>query len=122
MNEANYVSLKAAQDLVAAGIVLETDMYWVVYHNTGNSQLVNREDAIVKELLGIADVVPAPSFAEIWREMPSIITSDEMEYILDVAKIGNIASASYGHLGICESENPADTLAELKIWLEGEKG
>jgi hypothetical protein len=54
MNEQNYASFEASKKLFDAGIILETKEYhWV--------EMEDRCDEFA---------VPAPSFGEVWRELP----------------------------------------------------
>jgi hypothetical protein len=119
MNELNYGSLEACKRLVDAGIVMETDVEWGLYPN-GDWALHKRGISTLKD-------IPAPSMAEIWRELPDEVNG----YTLDVTRIGKDTQATYSKIDIfdtyCtigsgESENPTDALIDLRIWLEREKG
>ena len=120
MNELNYASLEASKRLYEAGIVLETDYYWWL--------MVDFDGHYVWELksngLYGPDCIPAPSMAEVWRELPEEIGTDRLELMM--WKEGDFTICCYGDdrkevwRGRQESKNPADALIELLIWLKGE--
>jgi HAMP domain-containing protein len=130
MNPNNYASLEASQRLHDAGIVLETDFYWVIYFNTGNSRIERKETAKNIEAMGIADTIPAPSMAEVWRELPGIIrTKEKAVYELQMSKNEKFTHAFYidYETGIYlpfrmqkGNTNPTDALIYLLIWVRKE--
>jgi hypothetical protein len=75
LNAQNYATLEPCKRLVEAGIVLETEAAWCEYKNgdgratwgLGNKELI--ADDPRKRIW-----IPAPSMAEVWRELP-----DELE-------------------------------------------
>ena len=113
MNEQNYGSLEACQRLVAKGIVLETE------HWHGWDGRIYRKDEVP---YGTARV-PAPSMAEVWRELPGTFNGADIE----IWKVANYTYCSYcdGNLQLTEhsisNTNPADALIYLRIWLEERK-
>ena len=66
MNELNYASLEASKKLYEAGIVLETDALWSLFLD-GFHLIMNTE------LHPLVENYPAPSIAEVWRELPEKI-------------------------------------------------
>jgi hypothetical protein len=124
MNELNFASLRASKKLVDNSIVLETDTVWYLlkdgdWYLSGDNMPMSQ---IIKEL-------PAPSFVEIWRELPDEIEleDDGGSIALSVFKSGKTTYAGY-YLNKDEevyeekeSSNPADALAELLIWVKGQE-
>ena len=118
MNPLNYASLEASKRLVEAGIVLETDVSWMHYPKNDDGtdwywslQVVTRACPIDKDR-----IVPAPSMAEVWRELPDgshIAKKDghtycyayEREYLLTDTE---------------RYINPTDALIDLLIWVRKE--
>ena len=126
MNKDNYCSLEAAQKLVDAGIVLETDFVWRL--GADGWKLLNK-DWVTNMMSNTYESYPAPSFAEIWRELPDEIEleDDGGSIALSVFKSGKTTYAGY-YLNKDEevyeekeSSNPADALAELLIWAKGQE-
>ena len=113
MNEGHYASLEASKKLVDAGIVLETEAQWSV---TG--KLVHRKRW--------ASDIPAPSMAEVWRELPDLIGAGELR----MARIINTHEAVlyYGWIDkdgkeqietkVFRNTNPADALIDLLIFIK----
>ncbi len=104
MNNLNYASFKASKKLHDAGIILETDF---IYNSDGKllySPLVERRDGDI----------PAPSMAEVWRELP-----DGKE--LAENKGCTYASIEYGegkYKEFSSMDNPTDSLIDLLIWVK----
>ena len=123
MNELNYASFEASKRLVDAGVVLETDAIWSLFYN--GWRLVLRT-----ELHPLVEDYPAPSMAEVWRELQkNVIFYGANLYfsfqLLDQGFYSNQAKFA-DDLGRIESptfisDNPADALAELLIWVRREK-
>jgi hypothetical protein len=129
MNELNYASLEASKKLVDNGIVLETDTVWYLlkdgdWYLSGDNMPMSQ---IIKEL-------PAPSFAELWRELPEVHkTESGIECRLQLDKIRRndgvvVASAQYVYgdedqyvIKFFANTNPVDALAELLIWVKGQE-
>lgn len=116
MNNLNYASLEASKKLHDAGIVLETDCYWHFNDWKYEWQLKYRDYFI--ENWGL---VPAPSMAEVWRELPE---QYEDEY-LRVFKDGDrtfCGRSRYGeYANGLSSKNPTDALINLLIYIRKEK-
>jgi hypothetical protein len=125
MNKDNYVSLEVAQRLVDAEIVLETDMSW---YFRNNEWILRQSGSVYEGNISI----PAPCFAELWRELPGkIVGSDGIEYLLNLDKTkvtttgGVVTIACYEDISsegytqkFFANINPADALAELLIWVK----
>jgi hypothetical protein len=129
MNELNYASLEASKKLVDNGIVLETDTVWYLlkdgdWYLSGDNMPMSQ---IIKEL-------PAPSFAELWRELPEVHkTESGIECRLQLDKIRRndgvvVASAQYVYgdedqyvIKFFANTNPVDALAEFLIWVKGQE-
>ena len=113
MNPNNYASLEASKRLVEAGIVLETDVWWAVGHQSKTFQLLTKNDAQqwIKDREG--DIYPAPSMAEVWRELPLGTRAYRGEVFTEAYL------KTYKH-DVIISENPADALIDLLIWVKKE--
>ena len=111
MNKLNYASLSASKKLVDNGIVLETEKTWF-FRNTG-WEMVDRYAAhhVNRHYL------PAPSMAEVWRELPECIPYDDTTWAAWQAhKQGDltiISIAAFRKEFI--SLNPTDALIDLLI-------
>jgi hypothetical protein len=119
MNPLNHGSLEACQRLQAAGIVLETDCKWskTIYHDY---ELCNYDAHLhAIELHNF----PAPSMAEVWRELPDNVDDKGGEYYPVMTKDEGITRIelrdsrwSLLRSGI-ENTNPTDALIDLLIWV-----
>jgi hypothetical protein len=114
MNELNYASLEASKKLVDAGIVLEAEYYWI--------RVANSPMMLHNNIHGADEYYPAPSMAEVWRELPDINQGARIY----LTKIGNQTQVGYGWPYMPSSSivgqniNPTDAAIELKVWLKGE--
>lgn len=111
MNPLNYASLETSKRLVDAGIVLETDFYYLVTDN-GNYIVKSLQETLV--YLREAPYytrIPAPGMAEVWRALPAGTTlyrGDDLSeafFYQQSRKISKINS------------NPTDALSDLLIWV-----
>ena len=129
MNSLNYGSREACERLFKAGIVLETDFYWC--DNLGWVTLRPKEDIPIESCDW--KIYPAPSMAEVWRELPIISKGPSpslfIPYLVKVAddSEGVVYSAFYA-VGeerpvpvVYQNSNPTDALIDLRIWLEERK-
>jgi len=116
MNTQNYASLEACKRLVEAGIVLETDFYWA---RDSNGWYLRTYGTYEREVL---ESIPAPSMAEVWRELPETID----EYDLTCEKIFNggmqAGYTTYDVSGLrwkvlLNAANPTDAMIDLLIWV-----
>ena len=80
MNELNYATLEVSQSLIDKGIVLETEAVWN-YWIHGKYFLVLEKD----RTCGKDNCVPAPSLAEVWRELPE--TDELMDIVRQYAEV-----------------------------------
>lgn len=150
MNEQNYASLEASKRLAEAGIVLETDMYWRCFpagpdsfggHEAGFELVTKAEKLSLTRTVGFDPdqevdgfgviYYPAPSMAEVWRELPKSINWNGLilEKVLCQREDSDNHFASYCWEpigGYCEakalfkSKNPADALIDLLIFVRKE--
>ena len=105
MNQDNYCSLEAAQRLVGAGIVLETEKVW--FFSTTGWELVDRYD---KHKVN-KHYFPAPSMAEVWRELP------EWTECKKQAVETKCVLMTKDNIKVFFSENPTDALIDLLIFV-----
>ena len=128
MNELNYATPEASKRLEDAGIILETDVYHKVgVYGSMPSMLCTKTEYEIDSdpyhpdsdpdvLNGVAVYLPAPSMAEVWRELPNWI---EGEMKLSLAKFGDGSVAGYGDTdAIVFNTNPTDALIDLLIWVK----
>ena len=114
MNPLNYCTLELSRKLVENGIDIETEAWW--YKDDTNEWILVRQtsgDRIVSK----NQIVPAPSFAELWWELPEMLWIGGKVFYLTLEK-----TDGYTHVGYDKhynNTNPADALAELLIWVEG---
>jgi hypothetical protein len=131
MNQENYCSLNVAKRLIDTGIVLETEAVWRL--GADGWKLLNK-DWVTNMMSNTYESYPAPSFAEIWRELPEIYkTESGIECRLQLDKIRRndgvvVASAQYVYgdedqyvIKFFANTNPVDALAELLIWVKGQE-
>ena len=122
MNPNNYASVKASKRLVEAGIVLETEAGWYKIFRPGCHSF----DMVLSMRSGnekfYGDNYPAPSMAEVWRELPETID----EYDLTCEKIFNggmqAGYTTYDGSGLrwkvlLNAANPTDAMIDLLIWV-----
>jgi hypothetical protein len=117
MNPNNYCTLEMARRLVEAGIVLETDMQWAEVQDSYGSP--------AWELNESWGEYPAPSMAEVWRELPrhqTFLQRGEYFSICFLADWKRDEENLY-HLEYCSdlfyADNPTDAICELLIWVKG---
>lgn len=107
MNPLNYATLEASRRLVAAGIVLETERVW--RKNTSGEYYLSGNVTY-----NIKSQIPAPSMAEVWRELP------EGCWIYKGIKFSE-AYRKHGDPKSHISTNPTDALIDLLIWVRNNK-
>lgn len=116
MNTQNYASREASQRLVDAGIVLETEACW--FYGT------DKEWHLAYKFIVPIDSIPAPSMAEVWRELPSSTTIGSIICDLRIIKGEQFSFAQYEWLGeeqkSISNANPTDALIDLLIWVRKE--
>ena len=135
MNPNNYASLEASKRLVNAGIVLETDAVWIYARHIPLKgadriwKLFDRRSLMAIEVTEQrpSALIPAPSMAEVWRELSSFITREwdfANKLILTIKKMPfGITDCYYGDTTekLCSNINPTDALIDLLIWVRKEK-
>ena len=125
----DYASLEASKRLVDAGIVLETEFSYYQEKPSSNPNIHSfgflQEEMEFKRLFSGGEtlsgnknlynqVIPAPSMAEVWRELPS-------DCIVQTG-IQTYATAGFGMKDKdFYSINPTDALIDLLIWVRKEK-
>jgi hypothetical protein len=120
MNEANYASLEASKRLVDAGIVLETEAHWWKKRDKTGYYLSR------KALYHRTSDAPAPSMAEVWRELPEHITVKGRKFSKTLQESFGDCYAYYENQLNGETArtitriNPADALIDLLIWVKKE--
>ena len=126
MNNLNYASREASQRLVDAGIVLETEKVW--FFSTTGWELVDRYTAHPVN----RHYLPAPSMAEVWRELPKKLPhrgyivephlckreDTELHY---ASYAWEPSGGFYEVVSLYENTNPSDALIDLLIWVRKEK-
>jgi hypothetical protein len=129
MNPNNYGTLEACQRLVKAGIVLETEAMWGFTEKKYASGHVDIDWVLVPKTQRIPQTIPAPSMAEVWRELPneagggelrvsknSIIGDIHVEYVIPYY----IEEPDIAIIEI-NNTNPTDALIDLLIWVKAQK-
>lgn len=121
MNTQNYASLEASKRLHDAGIVLKTEICWR-YGLDDKWSLVSVDWATTM-MSNTLKVIPAPSMAEVWRELPNTYSTDTDVRLKTLMSYQAGYKALKDDVGVWFSydTNPADALAELLIWLRKEK-
>ena len=122
MNPNNYASLEASKRLVETGIVLETEAVWRKKRDKTGYYLSR------KALYHRTSDAPAPSMAEVWRELPETAlqpcrdtTTGYCHEYLSLQKDGDLTVAGYGEYSeIGRNSNPTDALIDLLIWVRKE--
>ncbi len=103
MNLNNYASPEASKRLADAGIVLETEAVWYKFPDTDW-----KLGRIGYEIDKYSIHIPAPSMAEVWRELPTgtrmIKGNDTYEVWLTEKPLAS-----------CINVNPTDALIDLLI-------
>jgi len=121
MNKDNYCSLEMSQKLVDAGIVLDTDAYWI--------KVTNSPWMLCDSKYSADEYYPVPSMGELWRELPEELPNNTRTYYMKlmIEKSDNRTLVCYGndnmetYVGEYEYINPVGALAELLIFVKGEK-
>ena len=104
MNPLNYASLEASKRLVDNGIALETEAHHIKYGTEWELKPRHSFDAVYG--------IPAPSMAEVWRELPLFSTMD--------ISIDGLSRCWTKNSPTFSDTNPTDALIDLIIWLKKE--
>jgi hypothetical protein len=130
MNPNNYATLEACQRLVDAGILLEkTDYVWIYARHIPLKgadrtwQLFDRRSLMAIEVTEQRPdcMIPAPSMAEVWRELPEKMKLFRKKKALHFEKWKGESYASYENGLLCKNINPTDSLIDLLIWVKAQK-
>jgi hypothetical protein len=111
MNQENYCSLNVAKRLIDTGIVLETEAVWRL--GADGWKLLNK-DWVTNMMSNTYESYPAPSFAEIWRELP-------LGSICVKHNITGTNSCWSPDSPYIENDRITDVIAELLIWVKGQE-
>jgi len=97
MNPLNYATLPASKKLVEAKIAMETEAVWalnewpitVAWTGTpglGHAHTEYREGwrLVPRPMIPYKEQFPAPSFTEVWRELPQCHTDRKDNYLLTI--------------------------------------
>ena len=130
MNPLNYASFEASKRLLDAGVVLDTEASWCNYGDKWSIGYTG----LIKDDPKKRPFIPAPSMAEVWRELPGTVMDN---FYLEVSKNDKMTYASYVEYiveyineydehdeidhGLKLNENPTDALVDLLIWAKGLK-
>jgi hypothetical protein len=119
MNKDNYCSLGMCKKLVEAGIVLETEVVFVKLFE-GHKLRMKDSFSFREE----DDYIPAPSMAELWRELPEtldVVDVMKPHSYIRMTKFQGETVTGYGcQLDVGKRINPSDSLADLLIWVKKE--
>jgi hypothetical protein len=110
MNLLNYGSPEACQKLYAKGIVLETDAIWVLDWKANIWMLMDLHEKV--ENWRSCDCIPAPSMAEVWRELPEEFSEFELYKDGNDTRI-NVQRPPFLQI---TNTNPTDALIDLLIF------
>ena len=130
MNQDNYGTLPASQRLQAAGIVIETECFWFINKNwPERNKIINYKPtpSEMEQYIEGVYVIPAPSMAEVWRELPIglLVNGSWAELFISKREESEFSYCGYRieHRIIVSREdpNPTDILIDLRIWVEEHK-
>jgi len=125
MNPLNYGSLEASKRLVEAGIVLETEAVRERHRWPGGERWI-----LVSRGIALNKTIPAPSMAEVWRELPNVIEDGGVNYYFGTYATPFKGLYMYGYYNlqlrifiykITDKRNPTDALIDLLIRVRKEK-
>jgi hypothetical protein len=112
MNPNNHGTLEACQRLLDNGIVLETEFHWI-HNKLKDTWKIGVKTLDMENHPEFWEPIPAPSMAEVWRELPGDTSINKMggrNYTL----LQNHKTPQFG------STNPTDALIDLLIWVRKE--
>ena len=110
MNQLNYASLEASKRLVDAGIVLETEAVWCRTRRGWRLHLKSKA-----KMYRWLEVIPAPSMAEVWRELPFQTYIKKMD---DGTSMVWVCDDDNCESDFITNTNPTDALIDLLIWVK----
>lgn len=133
MNELNVATFEASQRLFDAGAVLATENYWRIYGVDEDPviELVTAEHRLDGWDRCNLRTYPAPSMAEVWRELPEVFEYESIQAYLSITKSRKKDNTTYAFYALPDdkavcgskkhSRNPADALIDLLIWVTEQK-
>lgn len=126
MNPSNYCTLPIAKRLHEAGIEIETDFYHYIPYPCQLPDASELVDKKFKERYRYANDVlfyPAPTLAEVWRELPECKPHAGEAFFLKMFKfLGKTWAGYYSnekYIIRIESDNPTDAACLLLLWVKG---
>ncbi len=117
-NPLNYPTLPACQKLAEKGIVMETDAVYErhVWPSGEEWRL------ILKGLVPAGnEIIPAPSLAEVWRELPSTTEIMELVRIYAQEQLGEFWQAANPIAYVFDLFRSIDRMVDLLIWVRERK-
>ena len=112
MNPLNYASLEASKRLVEAGIILETERYWMHYINESYLTHFHCEKTEYPFFK-----TPAPSMAEVWREFNKYSAQEFADLVRRYFDPRNEKGTIFYLVYVART---IDALIDLLIWLKKE--
>jgi len=113
MNKLNYATLEASKRLIDAGMAIMTDVVRIVFVDGSDKLFPSHFPINSANHPEVDTIYPAPSMAEVWRELPDI----HNEYGITMMKyLGDTWCKYYDPHGFA-STNPTDALIGLLIWV-----
>ena len=128
MNELNYASLEASKRLIDAGIVLEADYVRIYARHIpltgadGTWKLFDRHSLMAIEVTEQrpSALFPAPSMAEVWRELRKHIKEIQTYMRIGVDEDEDFVEIAYSNSLTHRNTNLTDALIDLLIWMRKE--
>ena len=112
-NELNYASFESSKKLFEIGVTLETEFYWC---KDENGWYFRAEETYYREVL---ESIPAPSFAEIWKELLRLADGNEINIVYWIQEIDDWdAMGADVALLVVETCSNIIKLIELLIWVK----
>jgi hypothetical protein len=108
MNTLNYASLEASKKLVDAGIILETENVWVIPVSINEWKIVSNKESESYSLY--RKKYPAPSMAEVWRELPRVLLIDGKNCYL------SITAGVFKDMDYCGYLSQNDTWIKVRVF------
>ena len=120
MNELNYATFESSKRLMDAGIMLKPYAYFFC-DQSGEWKLIVGLPGI-KSFVADGLAIPAPSMAEVWRELPDFIDIETQRYRKTLYRDGGLSVCWFFGLqeSRFQSRNPTDALIDLLIWVQKE--
>ena len=114
INPNNYCTREAAERLQKAGIGMETEIVW--YQSVADDRWYLILSEYIREGK-VKAIIPAPSLAEVWRELPK-----NPQDMLDILRQYSGRDGLLFLFGLLvKISHNIDAAIDLKIWLEGRR-